>query len=441
MTSAPAPTRLADDPYTDPTPALPAWPLMIVLWGYPLFWMFGLLQFAPVIAALPMLCFLIMRRPIVLVPGILPWLGYALWMIPCMLMIDTIGRFIATGVQWSLFIAIAIAMVYIVNARESLPPSRVFNGLTFIWLFIILGGYLGLFFPEVRLTFTIGQVLPSFLAGNDYVRELVYPNFAEIQTPWGADEPFIRPSAPFPYTNGWGSGMAVLTPIVIGNVIGHRTARAVWFLVIAVIVAIPPAVATTNRGLFLGLAIGVIYVVVRLILRGKWLAMLWIAVLGLAVFLILSFSGLIDDILARQEVSDSTQGRGNLYAETFERTFSSPILGYGAPRPSLYSEINVGTQGAFWNAMFCFGFVGLALFVLALLSGALRTIDAPNLSTLWVHTSMVVALPLSLFYGLDRQLMFVAFAIAVLLREKYLGGRSNYWTSEPEPFGKVRRAA
>lgn len=417
--------------------ALPAWPLLLAVWGYPFFWLFGLLQFSMVLVALPMLCFLILRRPLLVVPGVLPWLGYALWIIPCMLMIDTMGRFIATGVQWSQYIALAIAMIYIINARETLPPARVFNGLTFIWLFIILGGYLGMLFPEVRLTFTIGQILPSFLASNDYVNELVYPSFAEIQAPWGADEPFVRPSAPFPYTNGWGSAMAVLTPIVIGTVIGHRTARAMWFLAIAVVAAIPPAVATTNRGLIIGLGVSVAYVLLRLVLSGKWGAALWVAILGVASGVALVLSGFLQGVLERQEVSHSAEGRGNLYVETFERTLASPILGYGAPRPSLFSEINVGTQGAFWNAMFCFGFVGLALFLFALLSGALRTMDAPNLSALWVHTSVVVALALSVFYGLDRQLMFVGLALAVLLREKYLG-HSDYWTPEPVPFRAVR---
>ncbi|MFS0912065.1 O-antigen ligase family protein [Microbacterium sp. 179-I 3D2 NHS] len=419
--------------------ALPAWPVLVFLWGYPIFWMLGLLLFALVIMAVPMLAFLIMRRRLFVAPGVLPWAGYALWMIPCMLMIDTLGRFVSTGVQLSQFIALAIAMVYIVNARESLTPARIFNGLTYIWIFVIIGGYLGMLFPEVRLTMTIGQLLPSVLSDNDYVRELVYPNLAEVQTPWGAEEPFVRPSAPFAYTNGWGSAIAVLTPIAIGTAIGHRTARAIWLLVIAVIAAVPPAVATTNRGLFLGLAVGVVYVVIRLAMLGKWLATIWVTILGLAVSAVLVMSGFLDGIMARQEVSDTTEGRGNLYVETFERALASPILGYGAPRPSFFSEISVGTQGAIWNTMFSFGFVGLALFAAALLTGVFRTFNAPNLSTLWIHTSIVVATVLSLFYGLDRQLVFVCLAVAVLLREKYLGP-SDYWSPEPLPFRMTKRA-
>lgn len=416
---------------------LPAWPVLTVLWGYPIFWLLGLLPFASVIMAIPMVAFLILRRRILIVPGILPWIGFVLWMIPSALMIDQVGRAVGLGVRISQFLALAIMMVYIVNARSSLSPRRIFNGLTFIWVFVIIGGYLGMLFPETRLTLTIGLLLPDAIAGNDYVSELVFPTLAEIQTPWGAEEPFVRPSAPFSYTNGWGAAMAVLTPIAIGTAIGHRTARAMWFLVLALVAAIPPAIATTNRGLFLGIAGAIVYVMFCLLLRGRILAFVWVSLLSLAGALVLFLSGFLDGIAARQETVDTTEGRGNLYAETFERTLESPVLGFGAPRPSYWSEIYVGTQGAIWNAMFCFGFVGLALFLGAIVLGAVRTASAPNLSALWIHTSVVVAAFLSIFYGLDRQLVFVGIAVAVLLREKYLGN-SSYWTAQPIPFARAR---
>ena len=422
------------------TRGLPAWPVLAALWGYPLWWALGLLPFAQVIMAIPMLAFLIMRRRILFVPGILPWVCFVAWMIPSALMADEVGRLMGLGVRFSQFFALAIMMIYIVNARSSLTPERILNSLTFIWAFVIVGGYLGMFFPEVKLTMTIGQLLPSALATNDYISDLVFPPLAEIQTPWGAAEPFLRPSAPFAYTNGWGCAIAVLTPIAIATALGHRTARSMWFLLVGLVAAIPPAIATTNRGLWIGLAGAVIYIVIRLALRGHWLAFAWSALLGIAATIILLLSGFLDGIMERQETVDTTAGRGSLYAETFERTLSSPILGYGAPRPSFSSEIYVGTQGAIWNAMFCFGFVGLALFVIALLSGAFRTIDAPNLSTLWLHTSVVVTCGLAIFYGLDRQLVFVGVALALMLREQYFDD-SPYWTPNPIPFAQVPRGA
>lgn len=439
----PSPSRsliaaTGQDPNAETEPRiLPAWPVLTVLWGYPIFWLVGLLPLASVIMAVPMLALLIMRRRILLVPGILPWIGFVLWMVPSALMIDQLGRGVGLAVRFSQFLALAIIMVYIVNARRSLSAKRIFNGLTFIWVFVIVGGYLGMLFPEVQLTMTIGRLLPGALTENDYVRELVFPTLAEVQTPWGAEEPFVRPSAPFAYTNGWGAAMAVLTPIAIGTAVGHRTARAMWLLVIALVVAIPPAIATTNRGLFIGIAGAVVYVLFCLLIRGRLLAFFWVTMLGIAAATILLLSGFLDGIVERQETVDTTAGRGDLYRETWERTLMSPVLGYGAPRPSTMSEIHVGTQGAIWNAMFCFGLVGLVLFLSMIALGAVRTFDAPNLSAVWIHSSVVVALFLSVFYGLDRQLVFVGIALAVLLREKYLGG-STYWLTRPVPFARAQ---
>lgn len=418
--------------------ALPAWPVLMLLWCYPLSWALGLMPFLPVIMAIPMVGFLILRRRVLLVPGVLPWIGFTLWMIPSLLMAEQLGQLVVTVVRFSQFLSLAIVIVYIINARSSLTPRRVFNGLTFIWCFMIVGGYLGMLFPELRLTATIGQLLPAAIANNDYVSELVFPTMAEIQVPWEGAEPFIRPSAPFAYTNGWGAAIAVLTPIAIGTAIGHRTARAMWLLIIALVAAIPPAVATTNRGLFLGLAATIVYVAIRLMFRGRWLAVFWTTVLGITATAVLLLSGLLDGIVARQETVDTAEGRGDIYAETFQRTFDSPVIGFGAPRASHWSEIYIGTQGMIWVAMFCFGFVGLALFVTMMLSGALRTFDAPNLSALWIQSSVVIACFLAIFYSLDRQLVFVGIALAVLLREKYLGN-SSYWKTHPTPFVRDRQ--
>lgn len=418
---------------------LPAWPVLLVLWGYPLFWALGLLAFSTPLVALPMLAFLVMRRRIQLVPGILPWLGFVVWIIPSALMLDTFGQTMSLAIRFTQFLAIAIIIVYIVNARESLTPRRLLRGLTFVWCFIIVGGYLGMLFPEGQLTWTIGRLIPSSLLANEYVAELAFPGFAEIQTPWGAEEPFIRPSAPFAYTNGWGAAIAILTPIVVGRVVSERTARSAWWLAFAVVAAVPPAVATTNRGLFVGLGIGIGYVLIRLLLRGHWLPFVWVSLLSVAVGAMLTMSGLLDGIAERQDTVDTTDGRSSVYLETFQRTLESPVLGFGAPRPGRMTEVYVGTQGAVWNAMFCFGFVGLLLFMAFLVGAVLRTWEAPNVAVLWVQASVVVSVPLAFFYGLDRHLLFVGIAASLMLREKNDPG-SVWWTRAPTPFWKLKHA-
>lgn len=440
-TPPPTPTRLPPtnrpahlaERSVDPVRSdLPAWPILALLWGMPAWWLLGLLPFSGVVMAVPMVAFLIHSGRAVLVPGALPWVAFVAWMLPCSLMLDSVGRQVGFAVRFSELAAVAVALVYVTSARQSLSVRRVLSGLTFTWAFVIVGGYLGMLWPGVTLTNTVGALLPPSMLQNPYVVDLVFPAFSEVQTPYGASEPFIRPSAPYSYTNGWGAAIAILTPVVIAAASERRTAKAAVWLMVGLVAAIPPAIATTNRGLFVGLIVAVTYVLLRLVMRGKWLPFLWVGSLGVLLTIVLLLSGLMDGILARQETVDTTEGRGNLYAETFERTLLSPVLGYGAARPSFTSEISVGTQGMVWSVMFSFGFVGLLLFALFLVGGLLRTWSAPNTPALWLHAALVAACVMSLFYGLDRHMLAICLVLGVLLRERH-ARRSSFWVPRLRP--------
>lgn len=412
-----------------PSRELPAWPVLALLWGMPAWWAFGLLPFYLLIMSVPMVAYLIQRGRVAIVPGTIPWLAFVVWMLPCALMLDSLGRVVGFGMRFSQFAGVAIALVYLINAPESLTVRRVLTALSFTWGFIIVCGYLGMIWPEGELTLTVGRLLPSSVLENEYVRDLVFPGFSEVQEPWGAEEPFVRPAAPFAYSNGWGAALVILTPVAVATALERGTIRAILWLMVGGVLAVPPAVASTNRGLYLGIIVGVGYVVVRLLLRGRWLAFLWVCILSSAVLFLLSVSGALQAILERQEVVNTTEGRAVLYAETFERSLESPILGYGAPRPSFSTEITAGTQGALWNALFCFGFVGLALFLWFLIGAALRTASAPNTAALWAHTSIVCMVAVSAFYGLDSQMLTIGLVIGLLLRERYTP-HSEFWRAE-----------
>lgn len=407
---------------------LPAWPVLSLLWGLPVWWAIGLMPFSTVILAFPMTVLLIQRRRILIVPGILPWGAFVAWLIPCAVALGSVGRMLGFSIRLAQFVAILVILVYVVNARTSLTPRRLLNGLMAVWVAVVGGGYLGLIWPEGRLSFTVGQLLPAAIVDNEYVGDLVFPAFAEIQDPWGAEEPFIRPSAPFAYTNGWGATMAMLTPVAIAVAIFYGRRARVW-VVIGLLAGAVPAIASTNRGFFLTLAISVAYVVIRLLARGHIRAFLWATAGALAASLALIQAGFLELINARQDVADTSQGRGDLYQETLDRTLRSPVLGYGAPRPSATSEITVGTQGMIWNAMFCFGFVGLLLFATFLVGVAIRTWKAPSTGLLWLHSSLVATCAMSVYYGLDRQMLFFVVIAGLMLRERYRSD-SDFWIPE-----------
>jgi hypothetical protein len=122
-----------------------------------------------------------------------------------------------------------------------------------------------------------------------------------------------------------------------------------------------------------------------------------------------------DGVSSRVQYSETNSGRIDIYTEAFERTLKSPLLGYGAPRPSLHLVISVGTQGQFWNLMFCYGFPGLAFFCFWLGLLAWRTRRAAPDPLLWLHVVPVVACTMILFYGLDQTELVVIFVAASLV--------------------------
>ena len=89
------------------------------------------------------------------------------------------------------------------------------GGLVTLWYTVVILGWLATFFPEVRITTPMSFVIPGGILQNPLVKDYVLPPLAEVQMPWGAPEPYMRPAAPFPYANSWGLAFAFLTPVVI----------------------------------------------------------------------------------------------------------------------------------------------------------------------------------------------------------------------------------
>jgi hypothetical protein len=72
----------------DPLFELPAWPVLCLLWGLPLWWLAGLFSFSSVVLAPVMLFYLTRRRHVWLAPGIMPFLALAVWIALGILVVD-----------------------------------------------------------------------------------------------------------------------------------------------------------------------------------------------------------------------------------------------------------------------------------------------------------------------------------------------------------------
>lgn len=401
--------------------ALPGWPVLALLWGFPVFWVLGLVVIGPAILAMVMGAYLMRSRGLLIVPGIPAFAAFLLWIVPTAVMIDSAPRMLGFGFRLTVLLIVGMTLLYSINAHRSLTRKDLVTGLTFVWLFVIAGGYLGLMFPEVRLSTPVGIVLPSSIGSNDYVHDLFFPPFAEIQSPYGAPTPFLRPSAPFPYANSWGVAIVLLTPVALARFLMSPSWRVRLFLLAALGAMLVPAMATSNRGMFAAFALGALYVTLRMTLRNRAAPVLSIVGLGIVGIAVLIASGVPQRIAERQLYSQTTEGRSALYVETFQRTLASPLLGYGAPRPSLTHEVSVGTQGYIWSLMFSFGFVGLALFLWFLLATTWRTRRAADDVDVVLHSVLVMTCFLITVYSLDiMQMLTVILVAALLLRARYL---------------------
>ncbi len=403
------------------TDDLPAWPVLVMLWGFPVMWLAGVTVVpAAITMTIVMVAFLAQQRNVVIVPGVGALLAFAVWIVPTAIMVDSAPRALGFLYRFTIVLFALVALAYTVSARRRLTVRSVVNALTFVWVFTVVGGIMGMLVPHGRITTPVGLLMPQWLAQNEYVHDLFFPPLAEIQYPYGSPEVFLRPSAPFPYANSWGVAILLLTPVAVAAFMLART----WFtrvlLLITAVAMVPPAVASSNRGMFAALGVAVTYVVIRLAIRNRAAPVLGLAAVGLATVTFVLSRGLVDQLSTRQQYGQSSEARFSLYTETISRTLQSPLLGYGAPRPSEFQDLSVGTQGYVWTIMFSHGFVGLTFFLLFLWGTTLHTWRAPSDIQLVLHSVLVVASLAVFVYGLDIiQMLSVVLVAALLLRRRY----------------------
>lgn len=404
------------------TRELPRWPIAALLVGFPVWWFLGAIPLLAPVLATVMVFYLLNSKRVNFLPGMAPWFLFLIWVAAAVVNVHGTGDLIGFGMRAMDLILAGVSMLYVANAGFSLPKERIVNYLVIVWIAIVALGFVALLIPEVRVKTVLGAVLPEAVTTNELVRNLVAPPLAEVQRPWGAPEPFYRPAAPFPYANSWGAAFAMLVPVVLSRMATLRRWRSFVLLGVLLALSFIPAVATSNRGMLVGLAIAVVYALCRLLGLGHWkMAAAFFggaALLGVG----LVASGAVSEILGRQEYSDSTGGRMALYVKTWEQSLEAPVLGHGTPRIDPTIGVSLGSQGFLWTLMFCYGFVGLALFLYFFAGGLLRTWRQSSVADVWLHAAILGGLSLIPFYGLSvLQLCVLTILLTVLLRQRYVG--------------------
>ncbi|WP_427870485.1 O-antigen ligase family protein [Leucobacter luti] len=396
---------------------LPSWPLTLMIAGLPLWWFSGLAEIVWIPIAGCMAALMLRRGRISIPRGMGLWLLFLVLMLVSVIGIDSSGRLLAFGYRALLYLSVTVVFVYVLNAPERLPMRTVLGLLTLLWVYTWIGGYAGILFPEFAFATPLAWVLPDALLSNELVGEMAIRRTAQYN-PDGHLELAPRPSAPFLYTNSWGSVYSLTLPAAVAYAGELGRGRRFQGLLIAFPVSFVPAAFSLNRGMLLGLGVAGAYLLLRFALAGRAREVRALGGVGIVGFVAVFLLDLPERLSARTEVSASTTTRSNLYLEAWERTLQSPLFGYGAPRPSQVAEPAVGTQGQVWMVMFSHGLPALACFLLALVWLVLATARWRGPHVLVLHTIQLVTLVESFFYGLLPHGLIVSFiAGAAALRE------------------------
>ena len=313
------------------------WPLTALFVGYPIWWALGLPTFIFAILAVPMAFQLYRRGNIKVPPGFGLWLVLLAWVVLSGLMLGLTatgtlppsgrGRYIGWGVRVLNYSALTVAMLYVLNLSEAeASRRRLVRLFGFMAVVTVIGGYLGALVPHLKFTAPLKFLLPGVIANDPFVARLMNVEVAQVQEVLVGEASSPRPSAPFEYTNTWGENMAILLIwFVVGwIVLGGQVRELAGYAV--VLAAIFPIVYSLNRGLWIGLGISVVYVAIRLALRGRMALLAGLALSVGVIGVLIIGSPLGKTLTERIQSGHSDEIRTTLTQGAIRAANESPVL-------------------------------------------------------------------------------------------------------------------
>lgn len=365
----------------------PGWPLMAMLVGYPIWWVLGIAEIVPLLAACVMAAELLHLRALHVRRGFSIWLLFLAWVLigALLLQVDAPGaipggsstRYITFAFRVAWYLAATITLLYVYNLRERVPTMRIVRWFAWMFVTVAIGGIIGTIAPALDFRSAIEYLLPEGLSRVQFVHDLVHPVVAQRYTVEGMQNP--RVSAPFAYTNDWGLNFACLLPFFVVGWLGRgagwrRPAGAVILVAAAV-----PVVLSQNRGLWLALVLSAVLISVRSVLLARFKLFAGMLGLGVAISAVLLTTPIGTNLQHRLDNGYSNSGRTSLGTHTVQSVVSkSPVVGLGTTRNiegsfysiaggntatcSLCTPPALGTQGHFWLIIFSTGIGGTLLY-------------------------------------------------------------------------------
>jgi hypothetical protein len=368
----------------------PAWPLILVLAGWPLCWALGVGNIIFIPAAIPMAWKLYQDhakrgRKIRVPPGFGIWVLFFLVVLagvatlslqaPQTILSSVGDRFLSWGYRVCDYSGSTIALLYAGNLTEQeLPRRKLAWLLGLVGIYAVVGGLAGVADPHFGFTSPIAHLLPANL--QQALATSLNPGTAQNMGFLGYSEGRVK--APFTFTNQWGDCTAILLPwlLVAARDGGSRLQKRLAWAVL--LIALVPVVISLDRGLWIGMMVSVLYLAVRLATQGK-LAVLSVFCGALAVgALLLAARPLGALVSQRLQHGKSDDLRGSLSILALQDAESSPLIGYGDTRHmqgSLNSiavgktanckgcgNVTVGSNGQLQLLLISTGFLGTFLY-------------------------------------------------------------------------------
>lgn len=412
----PGPAQIG--PLREDAQDLPAWPFVVAYAAYFLWWVLGSGDLMWPLFATVMLVFMIGRHGLRFPPGSILWVFFLAWVLASMAMLDTGGRVIGAFYRFLLQISPGIFAVYAFNARQSLSVRTIVGTMWGFLASTTIGGFIAMAAPTLRFKTLMYYLVPRALHSNNFVRGFTKRATTQWNpSSWILSDP--RPSAPFIYSNTYGNVYSLIFPLALVFAYVLWRERSKWRFIVAAVCALSviPAAATLNRGMHIGLLVIVVWVGFQRLRAGAWWTVLGIiaaVVVGVGAWLATPAS---QSLLERVAASSSTEDRASNYLETLYELQQSPLLGFGAPRPSASPWLpSLGTQGQFWTVIFSYGLVGLALFLAFFLRMFPRIWRATDVYGSILGGIILATLVEQFYYGMNTGLMISVVAVALLSR-------------------------
>ncbi|MEH0938284.1 O-antigen ligase family protein [Micromonospora psammae] len=393
-------------------PPLPTWPLLAMFGLVPLWWALGAFYLGWTVFGVVLLALLVTRGRVALPAGTATWLVFLALVLLSVTRLDRVTAYLTFGLRFGFLLTALIVCVYVYTlVREGVPWDKVLRPLGCYWLAVVALGWLGVLMPTFALTTPVEMLLPGNISGERFIQALTHVRANEFNPV--SRNPIYRTAAPYPYTNNWGTAYALLVPCVLAYLTSVRTGRFRVALIVSLPLSLVPAFMTLNRGMFLGLGLGLCYLGLRALVRGN--ARLIASIVGLVllvwvVSLVVPVQELID---ARVSTTDTNVDRMDLYVRTWQAVERSPLLGYGAPNSvdTTLAEEPLGTQGMVWQVLYSHGIPALLAFLLWMVLVAKRLAAAVSPAGQWLSTIPVIALVVIPVYAyIDPNMSIIFFA-------------------------------